>query len=80
MLRVLRGARGGEPWNLVDRGLAYLIAAFIKTVMSRSFNEVRSMLPRDCYLAVVIYGFAATVLTLSPVRQLENYMRKVLSL
>ena len=51
-------------WSIA---LAYLIAAFIRTVMSRSFNESRSMpLPREIAAAPVIYGYGATISTLPP--------------
>lgn len=52
---------GRGTWSIA---LAYLIAAFIRTVMSRSFNETRSMLPREIAAASVIYG--ATISTLPP--------------
>lgn len=54
---------GRGTWSIA---LAYLIAAFIRTVMSRSFNEARSMLPREIAAALVIYGYGATISTLPP--------------
>lgn len=72
---------GRGTWSIA----LYLIAAFIRTVMSRSFNEARSMLPREIAAAPVIYGYGATLF--QPFRRvaaaehvLENYTRKLLSL
>lgn len=61
-MRAWRDGPAPRTWSIA---FAYLIAAFIKTVMSRSFNETRSMPPRDCCLASVIYGSGATISTLS---------------
>lgn len=66
--RVICSAMRARGWavELGSIALAYLIAAFIRTVMSRSFNEARSMLPREIAAAPVIYGYGATISTLPP--------------